>query len=367
MTMRASASGPFRMERLGLIMQADPAIPEEVEGVLNPAAARGADGPLYLFPRIVGQGNCSRVGIGRVQFNDAGNPASVERLGYVLEPTEPYERRNGTGGCEDPRVTYVEPLQRYVMAYTAWGPRGPRIALAVSADLRSWQRLGLATFVPDPDPVYGVDFDSYHNKDGAFFPHAVPGPDGRPALALMHRPVYTTEEDTPRGIPDPRPSIWLSYCALDAVQQDIQALATLRGHHVLIDPEYDWEELRIGGGPPPLLTPLGWLLLYHGVTGHIARVPKEQQRVEYVAGVLVLAEHDLRQVLYRSPTPILQPETGEETEGVVPNVVFPTGLDDRGNGQIDVYYGMADLRIGVARLYVPAVLPSAETARLPVS
>jgi predicted GH43/DUF377 family glycosyl hydrolase len=38
-------------------------------------------------------------------------------------------------------------------------------------------------------------------------------------------------------------------------------------------------------------------------------------------------------------------------------VVFPTGIDDRGHGRVDVYYGMADQRIGVARLQVPAALP----------
>ena len=102
--MNKSAAG-FQIERLGLVMQADPAIPEEREGVLNPAAARGPDGALYLFPRLVGQGNYSRVGIARVLFNDKGNPAGVERLGYALEPQEPYELRQGTGGCEDPRVT----------------------------------------------------------------------------------------------------------------------------------------------------------------------------------------------------------------------------------------------------------------------
>lgn len=356
--MSESAAALFHVERLGLIMQADPAIPAEVEGVLNPAAARGPDGDLYLFPRIVGRGNYSRVGIARVHFNDAGNPAGVERLGYALEPREPYELRAGTGGCEDPRVTYVEPLQRYVMAYTAWGPVGPRIALAVSDDLLSWRRLGLVEFLPDPDPVYGVHFDTYHNKDGAFFPRIVLGPAGQPSLVLMHRPVYTDAGTAPRGIADARPSIWLSYCALEDVLQDVQGLTKMRGHHVLIDPEYAWEALRIGGGPPPLLTPLGWLLVYHGVTGHITpRVAKEQQHVAYVAGVVVLDEQNLRRIVYRSPEPILAPETGEETEGVVPNVVFPTGLDDRGAGRVDMYYGMADLRIGVVRLQIPAELP----------
>jgi predicted GH43/DUF377 family glycosyl hydrolase len=337
-------------------MQSDPSRPEEVEGVLNPGAARGPDGELYLFPRLVGRGNYSRVGIARVHFDDVGNPASVQRLGYALEPQEWYEVRPGTGGCEDPRVTYLEPLGLYVMVYVAWSADGPRVALAASDDLRHWQRLGLADFEPDPDPRYGVIFDQYHNKDGAFFPRAVVGPDGRLSLAMIHRPVYTAE-DIPRTVLDPRPSIWISYCPLDDVRRDLRELARQHQHHVLIHPTSPWEELRIGGGTPPLLTPLGWLLLYHGVAGHIAARPTERHRVRYTAGVLVVDEHDPLRLLYRSSAPIFTPETAEEIDGVVPNVVFPTGVDDRRSGRVDIYYGMADQRIGMARLHVPVTLP----------
>jgi predicted GH43/DUF377 family glycosyl hydrolase len=55
-------------------------------------------------------------------------------------------------------------------------------------------------------------------------------------------------------------------------------------------------------------------------------------------------------VTARSKEPLLEPETDEERKGIVPNVVFPTAADDRGDGTADVYYGMADSRIGVARL-----------------
>ena len=139
----------FQLQRLGLVMEPEPGNPLEVEGVLNPAAVRGPDGQLYLFPRLVARGNYSRIGIARVRFNEAGDPAGVERLGIALEPEADYERRpDGGGGCEDPRITFVEPLQRYVMTYTAFSPEGPRIALAISEDLFHWQRLGLATFGP---------------------------------------------------------------------------------------------------------------------------------------------------------------------------------------------------------------------------
>src|SRR5271166_338956 len=137
----------FQLQRLGLVMEPEPGNPQEVEGVLNPAAARGPDGELYLFPRLVARGNYSRIGIARVRFNATGDPIGAERLGIALAPAVEYERRSdGSGGCEDPRITYVEPLRHYLMTYTAFSPHGPRIALAVSEDVFHWQRLGLATF-----------------------------------------------------------------------------------------------------------------------------------------------------------------------------------------------------------------------------
>ena len=120
-------------------MEPEPGNPQEIEGVLNPAAVRGSDGHLYLFPRLVAQGNFSRIGIARVKFNQAGDPCGVERLGIALEPEADYERGpHGSGGCEDPRITFVEPLGHYVMSYTALSPHGPRIALAISEDLFRW-------------------------------------------------------------------------------------------------------------------------------------------------------------------------------------------------------------------------------------
>jgi predicted GH43/DUF377 family glycosyl hydrolase len=51
----------------------------------------------------------------------------------------------------------------------------------------------------------------------------------------------------------------------------------------------------------------------------------------------------------------------DERIGTIANVVFPTGIDRRDDlgppERFDVYYGMADDRIGVARLEVPDLLP----------
>src|SRR5208337_874571 len=185
----------FKLRRLAMLMEPEPGNPQEIEGVLNPAAARGPDGELYVFPRLVARGNYSRIGIARVRFNETGDPAGVERLGTALEPEADYERQpDGGGGCEDPRIAFVEPLQRYMMTYTALSPRGPRIAMAISEDLFHWKRLGLATF----RPYEGIEFDGVDNKDASVFPVAVPDPSGQPALAILHRPLFpgTRPEET---------------------------------------------------------------------------------------------------------------------------------------------------------------------------
>jgi len=301
-------------------MEPDPHDPREAWGVLNPASARGPDGELYLFPRLVAEGNYSRIGRARVVF-DHGAPSGVERLGMALEPEEPWEDR----GVEDPRITFVAGLGLYVMAYTAFGPLGPRIALAVSSDLERWERQGLVRF--------GNELDSVDNKDAAFFPEAVPGPNRRRAFAFLHRPV--NEE---------RPGIWLSFA------EDPEHLAELSGHRKIAGPEQPWEELKLGAGPPPLRVDDGWLLLYHGVAGNLVPGLDLQPKVRYCAGAMLLDPTEVWRVLDRTAKPLLEPETGAEREGIVPNVVFPTALDDRGDGTADVYYGMADSCIGVARL-----------------
>jgi hypothetical protein len=49
----------FQLQRLGQIMEPQSDNAQEIEGVLNPPAARGPDGHLHLFPRLVADGNFS--------------------------------------------------------------------------------------------------------------------------------------------------------------------------------------------------------------------------------------------------------------------------------------------------------------------
>jgi predicted GH43/DUF377 family glycosyl hydrolase len=347
-----------------MIMEPEPGNPHEVEGVLNPAAARGPDGHLYLFPRLVAKGNYSRIGIARVRFNASGDPVGVERLGIALEPEAEYELRpNGGGGCEDPRITFVEPLKRYVMTYAAFSAQGPRIAMAVSEDLFHWRRLGLATF-----GVYqGVDIADIDNKDASLFPVAIPNPTGKPELAMLHRPLFpgTRPEETAchpasREVDLDRESIWISYCPMPSEGCETSRLGHFACHHRLAAPVYPWERLKIGAGTPPILTKHGWLIVYHGVS-ELAEPGKAGHPLRYSAGVMVLSKEHPQLIRYRSREPVLSPSLPQERDGTVANVVFPTGIDRRDDlgspDRFDVYYGMADSRIGVARLDLPECLP----------
>lgn len=360
------------MTPLGLVIEPDADNPYEVDGILNPAAARGPDGDLYLFPRIVSHGNFSRIGIVKVLFDAQGEPCGVERLGLALEPETDYElRTGGQGGCEDPRITYVEPLDSYVMTYTAFSPVGPRIALAVSKDLLSWTRLGLATF----EPYQSLAFDGVDNKDAASFPQTVPNPMGQLELAILHRPLFPgtlpqelIDADGHRLTDLRRESIWVSYTSMALAGDDPHQLCHFTSHHRLASPVSPWEKLKIGTGTPPIMTRHGWLIVYHGVS-EIEGAESDNHRLRYAAGVMVLSAKNPQELLYRSSTPVLNPTPSTQRRGTPSDVVFPTGIDRRDDiGQADrydVYYGMDDFRIGVARLDVPATLPRTGAADPP--
>jgi predicted GH43/DUF377 family glycosyl hydrolase len=249
------------------------------------------------------------------------------------------------------------------MTYTAFSPVGPRIALAWSKDLLAWKRMGLATFAP----FDGIDFVNVDDKDASLFPVAIPNHRGKMQLGLLHRPLFsgsrpeeTVRADASRKIDVRHESIWISYCPMTAEGNDPPRLGVFNSHHRLASPVSRWERLKIGGGAPPILTRHGWLIAYHGVREVLDR-GAAGHHLSYSAGIMVLSKEHPQTILYRSPAPVLSPALPQEREGVVSNVVFPTGIDRRDDlhmpQRLDVYYGMADNCIGVARLDVPAHLP----------
>lgn len=339
------------VSRLGTVLEPD-GDPAEVEGVLNPACVRAPGSELLLYPRSVAAGNISRIGLAR--NTGTGDNVHFERLGYALEPTAPYEiRPPGMGGmgCEDPRVTWVPVLDRFMMVYTAFGSAGPRVVFAQSQDAYHWERLGLVDFA-----TYGLPTGA--DKDGVFFPEPVRSPLGVLSLAFYHRPMKELSTlDGHAAIPQllelppaERESTRIAYVPLDAVRADIHNLLVPHESVIVIEPDGPWGRLKTGGGTPPVRIAEGWFSLYHAVD---AVEVDGRYAMTYSAGIVI---HDIDQphiVRYRSPVPVLSPEHPDEMHGVVNNVVFPTGIDVKGERDFDVYYGMADARIGRASVSLP--------------
>ncbi len=338
------------VERLGLVMEPD-GDPLEIEGTLNPACARDRSGGLRLYARVVAEGNVSRVG--RATVSERDNAFMVAREGYVLEPAVTYEVREHPGfGCEDARVTYIPVLGKYVMSYTAFGPDGPRLAIATSEDAVNYERLGMMRF-EEPGMTAGDD------KDGAFFPEPVHSPNGVLSLAFYHRPMlHISAVDGYAAVPmierlpfEDRESIRIGYVPLEPAIADPQALLHVAESVLVMSPDARWGSVKIGAGTPPVRIAEGWLSIFHGVD--LIYNDNQKPKMRYQAGIMIHDIDEPHRLLYRSPEPILAPELEREQRGIVDNVVFPTGIDPRpdlGSRVFDFYYGMADYSIGAARL-----------------
>jgi beta-1,2-mannobiose phosphorylase / 1,2-beta-oligomannan phosphorylase len=337
----------LRFSRSGVVLKPSAACGRS--GILNPACARLRDESLALYPRMVAPGNVSRIGLFSAHESPDGT-LELEFCGFALEPEAPYELRDVAGGygCEDPRITFIPILDKYVMAYVAFGPRGPEVAIAVSDDGLRWERLGLVQFEGSNAP--------FADKDAAFFPEPVSSPGGVESLAFYHRPTLQLALSEPRAAleaiealpPQERESIAIGYIPLGAVRADLRALCTVTQTHRLALPPADWGAIKVGAGAPPVRIPEGWLSVIHGVDP-LAH-PEGAALLRYCAGVIVHDARQLEHILFRSPQPLFVPKVGAELHGTVGHVVFPTGIDRRGEREFDVYYGMADYEIGRGRL-----------------
>ena len=183
---------------------------------------------------------------------------------------------------------------------------------------------------------------------------------------MLHRPLFpgTRPEETAcspakRDVDIDRESIWISYCRMTPNNKPFHT-GKFSFHHRLAAPVSPWERLKIGGGTPPVLTKYGWLIIYHGVS-EIMEPDNTSHQLCYSAGVMVFSKEHPLVIRYRSTEAVLTPSLPQEQHGTIANVVFPTGIDRRSDlgtpDRYDVYYGMADFRIGVARFDLPDTLP----------
>jgi predicted GH43/DUF377 family glycosyl hydrolase len=216
-------------------------------------------------------------------------------------------------GIEDPRITFMPELNKYAVAYTAYTPHGPGVALALTEDFHHFERMGV---VMQPE-----------DKDAALLPRRI---DGR--WALIHRPAR------PLGA-----HIWISYSS------DLQHWGT---HTLMLEARLGgwWDANRIGLTCPPIETPQGWLVIYHGV-----RVNADGPI--YRLGLALFDLNSPERCLKRGDEWVFGPQESYELRGDVDQVVFPCGYTLGADGDtLNLYYGAADTSIAMATGSVRAML-----------
>ncbi len=182
-------------------------------------------------------------------------------------------------------------------------------------------------------PTIGVawttDFETFHQEENAFLPYNRNGVmiprkvNGN--FAMYSRPSDTGH--TPFG---------------DMYYSESPDLVYWGKHRLVMRPTTGWQGTKIGGGPIPIETDEGFLVIYHGVLNSC-------NGFTYSAGAALMDADQPWKVLYRTKPYILSPRELYEFVGDVPNVVFPcTALCDAYTGRIAIYYGAADTVIGLA-------------------
>ena len=275
--------------------------------VLNCGATIFQDRILLLY-RAQGDDMISRFGLA---FSDDGFHIA-ERLPYpVFEPDTDNEYE--ALGVEDPRISKIG--EEYYVAYTAASlyptvfdngiaerpdgemPWRVRVSIAHTKDFETFTR-------------HGVVINHIDSKDAALFPEKIQN-----NYVLIHRVV---------------PDIRL------AVGNEVHQLKE-RG--IVLRPNgTGWHSDKVGAGAPPIKTPHGWVLIYHGVHDH-----------HYSLGLALLDPHEPTKVLARTSQPILTPSEPYEKRGLVNDVVFTCGAVQK-DDQLFVYYGAADSTICVATM-----------------
>ncbi|HEY1694407.1 MAG TPA: hypothetical protein VGG39_19695 [Polyangiaceae bacterium] len=275
--------------------------PYPAHTVFNPAATLLADGTTLLLCRVEDRRGHSHLCAAR-------SANGVD--GWVVDPEptfppDPERFPEEIWGVEDPRITFVPELARFVIAYTAFSKGGPGVALALTEDFRRFERLGV---VMQPD-----------DKDAALLPRRFDG-----NFALLHRPMHESGAH-----------VWLSYSP---------DLRNWGSHKLVLVARKGawWDANKVGLSPPLIETPRGWLMLYHGVRHTAAGAL-------YRLGAALFAIDQPSVCLLRGDSWIFGPEAPYEREGDVGNVVFPCGYTVAPDGDtLRLYYGAADSAVALA-------------------
>ena len=283
--------------------------PYPINSVFNAGATRLADGTTLLLCRVE-----DRRGLSHLCAARSANGVDHWKIDETpTMPADPEHYPEELWGIEDPRLTWVPELEQYAIVYTAYSRDGPGVAMALTKDFVQFERLGV---IMSPE-----------DKDAALLPRRIGG-----EWMLIHRPVS-----------GPRAHMWVS------------TSANLRGwgnHKLMLEARRGgwWDANKIGLSPPPIETPEGWLVIYHGVR-------QTGGGVIYRLGLALFELEAPEKCIRRGDEWVFSPREPYEQNGDVGNVVFPCGhvLADDGD-TLRMYYGAADTSMALATGSVRALL-----------
>jgi len=283
--------------------------PHTVNAVFNPGAVQLPDGTTLLLCRVEDRRGISSLWCARSA--DGVSDWKIDTEPALLPDAQNHPEE--AWGVEDPRIVWLEELQRFAITYTAYSPAGPAVSLVLTADFSNYERIGVV--IPPED------------KDAALLPHRFGD-----RWLMIHRPRTGLGSD-----------IWLTESP-DLVHwgRHRLLLAARRGAW--------WDANKIGLGPPLIKTERGWLMLYHGMRQTAAGCL-------YRLGLALLDSADPGRVLLRGTEWVLGPRENYERQGDVADVVFPCGATIGPDGDtVNLYYGAADTSIGLATARISELL-----------
>lgn len=298
--------------------------PWEAGAVFNWCPAEKGDNLHFVYramtePPLIGNNNIRTSVIGHTLTKD-GIHFTDRRI--LIKPEEEWDRY----GCEDPRVTKMG--SDYYIFYTALGDfpfsaRNIKIALAKTKDFKKIDEKHLVT--------------PFNAKAMALFPEKVNGKFA--ALLTIHTDIppghicyaeFNKEED-----------IW-SESYWEEWYNDFDS-------HRLQVRRRPADQVELGA--PPILTEYGWLVVYSHIQNY------GDGRPVFGVEALLLDKDNPKKIVGRTNWPIMVPEAHYEKNGIVPNIVFPTGamIEDK---NLLIFYGGADTCCCIATVPLKNLLDS---------
>ncbi|MBO9202166.1 MULTISPECIES: glycoside hydrolase family 130 protein [Niastella] len=308
----------------------------EANDVFNPAATI-KDNKIYVIYRAEDR---SGIGIGkrtsRLGIAESSNGLTMKRWpAPVLFPTNDNQKEfEWPGGCEDPRIAVTE-NGTYVMLYTQWNKKVPRLAVATSNNLTTWTKHGPAFY-----KAYNGRFKDMASKSASIVTKLV---NGRQVIAKVNGKymMYWGERFMNIATSDDL----MNWEPMLNEQNELKAVVRTRPNYF----DSDLTEC----GPPAIITEKGILVLYNGKNKPGAERDTAYTANTYAAGQVLFDLHDPTKVIGRLDKPFFIPTEPFEKSGQYPaGTVFVEGLVFHKNKWF-LYYGCADSRVGVA-IFDPA-------------